>query len=226
MYFYWVKTTSLIKRFFSNYIWDIPNSKKTVYLTFDDGPTPDISYWILDQLREHEIKATFFCVGENLKRHPEVAERILQEGHIIANHTFTHPNGWTTNTEKYIEDALLCEEEIRKQVAVFSSRSETENRSLTTKLFRPPYGKLSPSQSTILRKMGYKIIMWDVLAADFLEEVSKEECLDNVINNATSGSIIIFHDNPKAFRDLEYTLPKAIEFLKEKGYKFDKIQMN
>ena len=122
MYFYWVKTTALIKKFFSNYIWDIPNSKKTVYLTFDDGPSPDISYWILDQLREYGIKATFFCVGENLKRYPQVAQKILEEGHIIANHTFTHPNGWTTNTEKYIENTILCEKEIRRQYSVFSSQ--------------------------------------------------------------------------------------------------------
>jgi len=224
MYFYWVKTTALIKKFFSNYIWDIPNSGKTVYLTFDDGPTPDISYWILDQLRENGIKATFFCVGENLKRYPEISQKILEEGHIIANHTYTHPCGWTTDTEKYIEDTLLCEEEIRKQMAEFSP--QTAGRHLPCNLFRPPYGKLTPTQSKILRKMGYKIIMWDVLTADFLPEVSEEECLANVNKNATSGSIIVFHDNPKASKDLKYALPRAIKFLKEQGYKFDIIQLN
>jgi len=217
MYFYWVKTTSLIKKFFFNYIWDIPNNNKTVYLTFDDGPTPDISHWILDQLREHGIKATFFCVGENLQRYPEVAKKLIEEGHIIANHTYHHPNGWTSNTEKYIEETLLCETEIDK------IRPQTIDGK--SKLFRPPYGKLKPSQSKILRKMGYKIIMWDVLSADFLQEVSKEECLDNVVKNVTSGSIIVFHDNPKAFNDLEYTLPKTIKFLIDNGYQFDKIQL-
>jgi len=128
----------------------------------------------------------------------------------------------TTNTEKYIENTILCEKEIETILA--GHNCETAN--VQCKLFRPPYGKLKPSQSKLLREMGYKIIMWDVLTADFLEEVSKEECLDNVTKNTTAGSIIVFHDNPKAFRDLEYTLPKAIHFLKEKGYKFDTIQLN
>ena len=206
MKLHWVKTHWTIKKLFSNYVWDIPNMENKVYLTFDDGPTPEITQWTLNQLKNYNAKATFFCIGDNIRKYPEVFKEVVKEGHSIGNHTFNHLNGWKTNTQNYIENAKLFEKEYGKL--------STE----TCKLFRPPYGKITPSQSKILRKMGYKIIMWDVLSVDFDVTITPEQCLENVLQNVKSGSIIVFHDSVKAFANLEYALPKTLEFLQQKGF--------
>ncbi|MGV1011490.1 MAG: polysaccharide deacetylase family protein [Flavobacterium sp.] len=205
MKLHWIKTHWTIKRLFSNYVWDVPNIENKVYLTFDDGPTPEITHWTLNQLKNYNAKATFFCIGDNIRKYPEVLKEVLKEGHCIGNHTFNHLNGWKTNTQDYIENAKLFEKEYGKL--------STEN----CQLFRPPYGKIKPSQSKILRKMGYKIIMWDVLSVDFDVTITPEQCLENVLQNVHSGSIIVFHDSVKAFANLEYVLPRTLEFLKQKG---------
>lgn len=206
----WVKTNRFIKWIFPKYVWEIPNNENKIYLTFDDGPTPEITEWVLELLKKHNIKATFFCIGNNIEKHPEIFQKIITDGHCIGNHTFNHLKGWKTKTDDYIENTRLCEEII-------------ENNSKNSKLFRPPYGKIKLSQSRILRKMGYKIIMWDVLSVDYDKSVTLEKCLENVIKNTSSGSIIVFHDSIKAFSNLEFTLPKAIEYLNEKGFVFDRI---
>ena len=206
MKLHWVKTHWTIKKLFSNYVWDIPNMENKVYLTFDDGPTPEITQWTLKQLKNYNAKATFFCIGDNVGKYPETFEEVVKEGHSIGNHTFNHLNGWKTNTQDYIENAKLFEKEYGKL--------STE----TCKLFRPPYGKITPSQSKILRRMGYKIIMWDVLSVDFDVTITPEQCLENVLQNVKSGSIIVFHDSVKAFANLEYALPKTLEFLEQKGF--------
>ncbi len=203
---YWIKTNKLIKLIFSNYVWDIPTVEKKVYLTFDDGPTPEITAWVLNQLKEFNAKATFFCIGENIQKYPEIFDSILTNGHTIGNHTFNHHNGWKTKTSDYIENVLLCKEVIRKQT--------TDN----TQLFRPPYGKIRKSQANLLRKNGYKIIMWDVLSADFDASISPEKCLHNVISNTQPGSIIVFHDSEKSHKNLVFTLPKFLTFLKQNNY--------
>lgn len=207
----WIKTHWIIKKLFSNYVWEIPNNKNKVYLTFDDGPTPEITEWTLNQLREYNAKATFFCIGDNIRKYPDIFQKVINEGHSIGNHTFNHLNGWKTSTLDYIENVKLY---------------ETEHCKLNTehcKLFRPPYGKIKPSQSKILRKLGYKIIMWDVISYDFDATISKEKCLENVLKNVKSGSIIVFHDSKKAFSNLEYVLPRTLEYLKEKGLVCEKI---
>ena len=211
MNFNWVKTNKWIKKLFHNLVWDIPNSEKKIYLTFDDGPIPKVTEWVLDLLKSEEIKATFFCIGDNIKKHPEVYKRILSEGHQTGNHTFNHLNGWKTNTKSYLGNFKLC---------------ETEHLKLNTEhsfLFRPPYGKIKPSQSKAIRQLGYKIIMWDVLSYDFDPTISVEKCLENVISNTEQGSIIVFHDSLKAEKNLKYALPKAIQILKNKGFVFDVI---
>jgi len=216
MDFYWVKTNWIIKKIFSNYVWDIPNTENKIYLTFDDGPTPEITEWVLQELKKHNAKATFFCIGKNIEAHPEVFTKVINEGHSIGNHTFNHLNGWQTATEKYLENVELCK----------TASHNYRNCKLITdncKLFRPPYGKIKTSQSKKLRQLGYKIIMWDVLSADFDQTISPEQCLENVLKNVKSGSIIVFHDSVKAFPNLEYTLPKTLDFLKEKGFGFDII---
>jgi peptidoglycan/xylan/chitin deacetylase (PgdA/CDA1 family) len=211
MNFNWVKTNRLIKKVFSNLVWDIPNSENKIYLTFDDGPIPGVTEWVLDLLKAEEIKATFFCIGDNIQKHPDVYKRILTEGHQTGNHTFNHLNGWKTKSEKYIENFKLCETELLKL--------NTEH----SFLFRPPYGKIKISQSKTIRDLGYKIIMWDVLSYDFDAKISAEKCLENVISNTAQGSIIVFHDSIKSEKNLRFALPKAIKVLKDKGFTFDVI---
>ncbi len=210
----WVKTNAFIKWVFRKYIWDIPNNEKKIYLTFDDGPIPEVTEWVLDLLKKEEIKATFFCIGDNIKKNPEVFKKVINDGHSIGNHTFNHLKGWNFSTEEYFQNTILCEEAIH-------STSEIKNQK--SKIFRPPYGKIKPSQSRKLRKLGYKIIMWDVLSVDYDKEISPEQCFENIIKNTVSGSIIVCHDSIKAFKNLEYALPKAIEYLKNKGFVFERI---
>lgn len=245
MSFYWIKTSRFIKKIFSKYIWDIPNSENKIYLTFDDGPTPEITEWVLEELKKYNAQASFFCIGHNIEKHPDIFEKVVNEGHAIGNHTFNHLNGWKTATEEYLENSMQMEEgrwkkeeggrkiaDCRMQNAhkVLPSDTlnlKTENYNLkpeTCNLFRPPYGKIKASQSKKLRQLGYKIIMWDVLSADFDTSISKEKCLDNVIKYTKSGSIIVFHDSIKAFPNLEYTLPKALKYWTEKGFLFDIIK--
>ena len=207
----WIKTNWLVKRIFPKYVWSIPNNEKKVFLTFDDGPTPEITEWVLAELRNYNVKATFFCIGDNIRKYPAIFQKVLAENHSIGNHTFNHLKGWKTPTEDYIENAKLCQSEIENQ------KSEIRN------LFRPPYGKIKSSQAKILRKMGYKIIMWDVISFDFDQTISREKCLENVLKNVESGSIIVFHDSKKAWQNLEYVLPKTLKFLNEKGFTCDKI---
>jgi peptidoglycan-N-acetylglucosamine deacetylase len=207
---YWIKTHQIVKRIFSNYVWDIP-TKDTIYLTFDDGPTPQITTWVLEQLEKFSAKATFFCIGENIQKHPELFEQLFTDGHAVGNHTFNHLNGLQTANKSYLENVGLCQSQI----------SNLESQ--TCNLFRPPYGKITPSQGKKLRKMGFKIIMWDVLSADFDTTISKEKCLKNVIDNIRPGSIVVFHDSQKAFANLEYVLPKVLEFAKQNNWKMDKI---
>lgn len=214
MKYYWIKTNAVIKKIFSNYIWDIPNNEKKIYLTFDDGPTPEITDWILSQLNHHSAKATFFCIGNNIEKYPDLFNKLIANGHTIGNHTHDHVNGWQIKNMFYIKNVKRCED-------IMSSQSETPN--FTSTLFRPPYGKIKPGQSRQLIKDGYKIIMWDVLSADFDRGISPEQCLENVISNITSGSIVVFHDSKKAFKNLEYVLPKTLDFIKEKGYKCEAI---
>lgn len=208
MDFLWIKTKPIIKKLFSNYVWSIPNNEKIVFLTFDDGPIPEITDWVLAQLKVYNYKATFFCIGNNVEKYPTQFNKLISEGHAIGNHTYNHVKGWNTSTKDYLDEVELCSNIIQQ--------SAREKKHST--LFRPPYGKITPVQSKKLRKLGYKIIMWDVLSADYKKEISKEKCLENVLKNIESGSIIVFHDSIKAFPNLEYTLPKTLEFLSENGY--------
>jgi peptidoglycan/xylan/chitin deacetylase (PgdA/CDA1 family) len=223
----WIKINKIIKKIFSNYIWDLPNNENKIYLTFDDGPIPEITEWTLNQLKNYNAKATFFCIGDNIQKHPELFQKIKANNHSVGNHTFNHLNGWETSNEIYLKNVELCSNELINKCSVLSAQySEKDNCKLKTEncqLFRPPYGKIKPSQSKKLRKQGYKIIMWDVLSEDFDVTISKEKCLENVINNMQSGSIIVFHDSIKAFPNLEYTLPKVLEIGSKKGFVFDKI---
>ena len=209
----WNKTNKFIKWLFPNYTWDVPNQQNKIYLTFDDGPTPDITNWVLNELKKYNAKATFFCIGDNVKKYPEIFDEVIVQGHSIGNHTFNHLDGFKTNADLYLQNVALCETEFQKQSNFISDN----------KLFRPPFGKITPFQSKKLRKLGYKIIMWDVISYDFDASFSKENCLKKVVDNTTFGSIIAFHDSLKAFANLQYVLPKALKLLSEKGFVFEKL---
>jgi peptidoglycan/xylan/chitin deacetylase (PgdA/CDA1 family) len=216
------KTPFLVKKFFSKYIWDIPTKEKALYLTFDDGPTPKITDWTLDILKQYNAKATFFCIGNNIEKHPEIFQRIEKEGHAFGNHTFNHPSGWKTKTEDYISEVQKTEQVMSSEIRV-QNEIERKNSSLKThhsKLFRPPYGKITTRQGKSLIKLGYKIIMWDVLALDWMDSVSPEECYKNVISNATNGSVIVFHDSAKAYENMQYAFPKVLEYFSKKDFEF------
>ena len=223
MNFNWVKTNKWIKKIFNNLVWDIPNSDKKIYLTFDDGPIPEVTEWVLDILKSEGIKATFFCIGDNIQKHPAIYKRILSEDHQTGNHTFNHLNGWKTETNQYIENFKLCETEIEKFQNLKIQKSDSQLPTPNFQLFRPPYGKMTLSQSKKIRNLGYKIIMWDVLSKDYYSNLSSETCYENVMNNVTSGSIIVFHDSVKAQNNMLNSLDKTISTLKSKGFNFEKI---
>lgn len=209
------KTPYLVKKLFPNYIWDIKEESKVLYLTFDDGPTPDITDWTLDLLQKYDAKSTFFCIGNNVEKHPDIFRRIRREGHSIGNHTFNHPRGWNTETDKYITEVKQTQISIDSRID--SHDSQTKN------LFRPPYGQITNKQSNVLHDLGYKIIMWDVLAFDWMDTISNETCYQNVVSKAESGSIVVFHDSVKASKRMQYALPKVLDYFSNKGFEFKRI---
>ncbi|WP_456438463.1 polysaccharide deacetylase family protein [Psychroserpens sp.] len=206
-----VKTPLIAKKMFPNYVWDIPSNTKELYLTFDDGPTPEITNWTLEILKQYNAKATFFCIGANIKKHPDIFQNIIKDDHAIGNHTQHHVKGWKTKTKAYITEVLEAEEHIELQ------------QSKRSYLFRPPYGQIKPKQGKELMALDYKIIMWDVLSFDWQKEVSGEDCLDNVISKSKEGSIIVFHDSIKASKNMMYALPKVLEYFSEAGFKFKSL---
>lgn len=190
----------------SSLVWKMPADEKALYLTFDDGPHETATPFILQQLKEYNAKATFFCIGKNVKAHPEIYERLLDEGHAVGNHTFNHLNGWKTKNKLYVND-------INEAAGYIDST-----------LFRPPYGRISPFVAKMLtKKIGYKIIMWHVLSGDFDEELSGDKCAENVLLNSRPGSIIVFHDSEKAWPRMSYALPKILNHFAKEGYRFNAI---
>lgn len=175
-----------------------------MYLTFDDGPIPEVTPEVLRILAEYNAKATFFCIGDNVEKHPDVYKQVLDEGHAVGNHTQNHLSGWKTEDYAYFRNTLQSAQHIDSD------------------LFRPPYGRIKRSQATVL-KQRYKIIMWDVLSGDFDPKTTQQQCLDNVINNAREGSIIVFHDSLKAQDKMLFALPRVLAHFGELGYRFDTL---
>ena len=208
MKFYIIKTPSIIQRLFSRYTWRFSSSKKEVYLTFDDGPTPEVTNFVLSELKKHNAKATFFCIGKNVKSHPSIYQEILKDGHSVGNHTFLHLKGTKTKNTVYLDDTKHASAHIHSN------------------LFRPPYGKMKLSQAKMLRKSGYQIIMWNVLSGDFDLAITPEKCLENVLRNTTNGSIIVMHDSLKAKEKIFYALPRILVYFQEKGIQLKAIPYN
>jgi len=207
------KTPGFVKTLFPNFVWNISTDNKELYLTFDDGPTPEITEWVLLTLKKFNAKATFFCIGNNIEKHPEIFQNIITKGHSIGNHTYNHLKGWKHKTKVYYKDVLKAEKTIQK--------FETTN---STPLFRPPYGKFKNKQSKRLLERGYRIILWDTLSYDWDKSVSAETCFNNVITSAKEGSIVVFHDSIKASQNLKYVLPKVLDYYSKKGYVFKSIR--
>lgn len=198
---YLVKTPVFIQSLFPTFTWKIPTQEKVVYLTFDDGPIPEVTPWVLEQLEKFNAQATFFCVGANVEKNPDVFKQVVAAGHQVGNHTFNHLNGWETDNIEYFHNIRHCARQVQST------------------LFRPPYGRISPKQVQFLQR-HYDIVMWDVLSGDFDQDLSKEQCLKNVTDAVQPGSIVVFHDSLKAQENLYYTLPKALEHLAAQGYRF------
>lgn len=207
-----VKTPKFVKSLFPNYTWDIDTTEKEIYLTFDDGPTLEITAWTLDILNQYDAKATFFCIGANVEKHPDIFKSILENGHAIGNHTQEHIKGWKTATKAYVKN-------IEKAQKVFESNIQNSEFRILN-LFRPPYGKITPKKGKRLIALGYNIVMWDVLSFDWDNTVTPEQCFNNVISKVKNGSIIVFHDSVKASKNMLYTLPKVLEYYSDEGYSF------
>jgi peptidoglycan-N-acetylglucosamine deacetylase len=184
--------------------WRKSRHEKVIYLTFDDGPIPEVTPWVLDILDQYKIQATFFCVGENVERYPELYKEIIRRGHRTGNHTYNHMRGFFTDSQTYLEN------------------SEKASRCIDSILFRPPHGEMRFSQLKALRKK-YEVIQWDVITRDYNQKLAKEKVLDIVKKYARNGSIIVFHDSLKAEKNMRYAMPKAIEFLLQKGYQFKSL---
>jgi peptidoglycan/xylan/chitin deacetylase (PgdA/CDA1 family) len=226
MKLYLTKTPRIIQQIFKNYTWRFSSDKKEIFLTFDDGPTPEITEFVLSKLKKHNAKATFFCIGKNIQSHPEIFKKIIAKKHVVGNHTQNHLNGWKHKKTNYLENVVSCENVISSTSTSLSTGSvekSANSKTQNSKLFRPPYGKIKKLQGKEILKKGYTIIMWDVLSADFDTSISKEKCLENVLKNTTNGSIVVFHDSKKAADKLTYVLPKVLEYFSEKGFVFKAI---
>lgn len=217
MPFYLIKTPKILINLFSSLTWRKSTSKKELYLTFDDGPIPEVTPFVLDALKKVNAKATFFCIGKNIEKHPHIFQRIISEQHAVGNHTDTHLNGWKTTTKNYIDSIELCQSKIQNSLTNNINNRQNSKKNI---LFRPPYGKITSKQSKTLRKKGYQIVLWDVISADFDSKITKEKCLQNVVKNTAKGSIVVFHDSLKAQEKMEFTLPKVLSYFSEKGFIF------
>jgi peptidoglycan-N-acetylglucosamine deacetylase len=201
---YLTRTPRLVQNLFPDFIWQLPTEEKVLHLTFDDGPIPEVTPWVLDVLAQYDAKATFFCVGDNVQRHPDVFEAVVAAGHAVGNHTQNHLNGWASDNLAYFHNIRHCAKLVQSD------------------LFRPPYGRMTGRQAQFLSR-HYKIVMWDVLSGDFDQQLSPEGCLQNVLSAAQSGSVVVFHDSLKAETRLRYALPRTLAHYAERGYRFESL---
>lgn len=219
------RTPMFIQKLLYKLKWQYKAGQKRLFLTFDDGPTPHVTEWVLEQLQAFGAKATFFCIGKNIVKYPEIFKQILYNGHVVGNHTHTHANGWHTNLSDYLGEVKKCADLVQSP------------------LFRPPYGKITPAQITAIRtrpellmpasrpqnapistaveaNLKPQIILWDVISGDYDTSLDKRKCWQHVLKNTRDGSIIVFHDSIKAFGRLEYALPRTLQYFSEQGYSF------
>lgn len=202
---YPIRIPWLLTRIYPQRVWDLPAEGGRIYLSFDDGPHPEATPLVLDLLASHHAKATFFCIGRNVQLYPEIYQRILDEGHAVGNHSYSHVNGWRTATKDYVEDV---------------SRARTL---ISSRLFRPPYGRIRGAQARSIRRMDMKLVMWSLLSGDFDEAISGEQCAANVLNKMRPGDVIVFHDSRKALPRLSYALPLVLDSIRERRWITEKM---
>lgn len=212
MGYYFHKTPKWIQLVYPELTWKTNSDSKEIYLTFDDGPIPEVTAFVLDELREYEAKASFFCVGENIEKYPKEFNQVINQGHTVGNHTFNHLVGWRTEDEFYDENVERCQFEIEKHTG-------KRNK----KLFRPPHGRIKKSQIKRLKR-EYEIIMWTYLTGDFDSKLNSEICLSNAKKRIANGDVVIFHDSLKAYNNLKYTLPRFLKYFSEQGFQFKSLQ--
>ena len=200
-----IKPPKFIRRLMPDLIWEIEDNEG-VFLTFDDGPTPGVTEWILATLKRYDAKATFFVLGKNVEMYPYLYQLILNEGHKVGNHTYSHQKGWSMSLERYIEDIDFAGDIVHSE------------------LFRPPYARVTASQMRAVAQR-YKIVMWDIVSRDYNRALSPQRCLDNVTKHLTAGSIVVFHDSEKAFKNMSYALPRTLKRVQEMGLKCKIIEL-
>ena len=207
--FYPVKTPWVFKKIYPDYLWSIVTKEKELYLSFDDGPHPEATPFVLKYLKEYNALATFFCIGKNVVAHPEIYKQIIDEGHAVGNHTFSHLNGWKIKDEIYLRDVAEA------------------SKYIDSNLFRPCYGRITSFQAknlkSVMKGKQPTIVMWDILSGDFDTTVTPENCLANVVLKSVPGSIIVFHESDKAWPRLKYALPRVLKYFSEKGYVFKSL---
>lgn len=206
----------IIKWIYPRRIWDGPAEEKTLYLTFDDGPIPEITPWVLEQLKLYNAKASFFCIGDNVQKYPEIFRQVIKESHTVGNHTHNHLDGWKTSVEAYLENTIKAQEVMQRELP--------QGMGLKNAFFRPPYGKIRNVQAKKLQQKGFRIVMWSIISMDYDQRLSSEKCLDNVLKNAGPGSIIVFHDSLKAEPHLRQVLPRVLEHYKNRGFIFKALK--
>lgn len=198
-----------MRALYPNFVWKKSSNEKKIYLTFDDGPIPEVTEFVLETLETYQAKATFFCIGDNISKNPNIFQKILNNGHSVGNHTFNHLRGWASENVTYLENVVKCQTEIH-------------NNGHHTKLFRPPYGRIKHQQAKALLP-DYEIVMWDVLSGDFSQNLSPETVLKKTIKHTEAGSIVLFHDSIKANERMSYTLPRFLEHFSTQGFQFSKL---
>lgn len=207
---YFFRNPFFLPWFYPGLTWRLSPEQKTIYLTFDDGPMPGPTDFVLEQLRRAKAKATFFCIGDNIRKHPEVYARVLLDGHAVGNHTFNHLSGWKTSVKDYVDNISKCRDEM------------TRNGENAGNLFRPAYGRITRRQIAHLRD-DYRIIMWDVLTNDYAQSLQPEDCLRGSLAATRPGSIVVFHDSLKAEKNTRYVLPRFLDHFGAQGYSFNRL---
>lgn len=205
------KTNFLMRALYPDFIWRVPTKEKEIFLTFDDGPIPEITEFVLDELNKYQAKATFFCIGANIEKYPNIFLKIVNQQHTIGNHTFNHLKGWDTEDGIYLDNFRKCEDEIFKQIP--NPKSQIPN------LFRPPFGRIKRSQAKEILK-SHEIVMWDVLTGDYDQSLSKERVLSKTLQHTEQGSIVLFHDSTKASKNMMHALPRVLKHFSERGFTF------
>ena len=216
------KTNFLMRALYPDFIWKIPTKKKEIFLTFDDGPIPELTEFVLAALDKYQAKATFFCIGGNIEKYPHIFQKIVNQQHTIGNHTFNHLRGWDTEDETYIANFKRCEDIIVERCSEFDvSCTNIENRTtnIEKRIFRPPFGRIKRSQAKEILKT-HEIVMWDVLTGDYDQSISKERVLSKTLQHTEKGSIVLFHDSIKASKNMMYALPRVLEHFSERGFTF------